>query len=106
MGSVRHIVGCAVAAIFCSAHNQTGGRAKLKRPTLRRLVEKFGRIPQDEIDREAKALIEEHGVLAEDIARGQRERGDWVKGNSDIPERTARVHEAVLRLNAERQTPR
>lgn len=66
------------------------------------LAVRLGRIPQSEIDREAMSLFMQHGDKAVEISQGLKERGEWVKGNSDLPERTSRVHRAVLRLVSKR----
>lgn len=72
---------------------------------LERLSIKLERFPQLDIDREAEAPLAEHGLLAVRVARGLRERDLWVKGSRHSPERASRVHKAVLKLKAKRQTP-
>jgi len=53
------------------------------------------RIPQDEIDAEARQLIADHGADAVSIAEGNVQRSQWAKGKSDSRERAARVLKAV-----------
>ena len=53
------------------------------------------RIPQEEIDREARQLITDYGADAISVAEGNVERSQWAKGKSDSRERAARVLKAV-----------
>jgi len=53
------------------------------------------RIPQEEIDREARELIATHGANAVSVAEGNTERAQWAKGNNDKRQRAERVLKAV-----------
>ncbi len=53
------------------------------------------RIPQEEIDREARQLIADHGANALSVAQGHVQRSQWSKGRSDKIERSKRVLKAV-----------
>ena len=55
------------------------------------------RIPQEEIDNEARQLIADHGGDALSVAEGHVERSQWAKGGSDKIERSRRVLKAVER---------
>lgn len=53
------------------------------------------RIPQKEIDTEARELIAAHGADALSAAQGNVERSQCSKGNNDKIQRAARVLKAV-----------
>jgi len=53
------------------------------------------RIPQEEIDADARRLIAEHGPDALAVAEGHVQRSQWTKGNNDKIERAGRVLKAV-----------
>jgi len=53
------------------------------------------RIPQEEIDLEARELIAVHGADAVSVAEGNAERSQWAKGNNDQRQRAERVLAAV-----------
>ena len=53
------------------------------------------RIPQEEIDREARQLIADHGANALSVAQGNAQRSQWSKGRSDKIERSKRVLKTV-----------
>ena len=55
-------------------------------------------IPQEEIDAEARRIVEEHGPYALKAAYGNWERTQWAKGDNSKHERSARVLRAVKRL--------
>ena len=65
---------------------------------LVRIASNLGRISQLEIDSEAELLIAKHGKNALFVAWGNVERSQWAKGNSNVPQRAARVYKAVRRL--------
>lgn len=74
---------------------------KTARKMIQRLIARaslrWGRISQSEIDREAHALIWNEGDNAERVAIQLVQRAQWAKGNSDAPQRAARVLRAVRR---------
>ena len=53
------------------------------------------RIPQEEIDREARQLIADHGADALSVAQGNAVRSQWSKGQSDKIERSRRILKVV-----------
>ena len=55
------------------------------------------RIPQEEIDREARQLLADHGADALSVAQGNAERSQWSKGRGNKIERSWRVLKAVER---------